>query len=118
MLAQPPTVPPLADQAGSTNTGYSVEAAVSNDRSGLSVTDVAVAVVVTPAVCAASPGPAALDATGRLVCASSTVPSTSVAVADGAAFAESHIVGATAVNTARPKRSFAVMFPVASADRV
>src|SRR2546430_13251468 len=111
MLAQPPTVPPLADQAGSTNTGYRVDAAVSNDRSGVRVTAVDVAVAATFATCAASPGPAGPEAAGRVGWASSTRPSTSVAGTPGAAFPQSPIVGATPVNTARPRPSVALVVP-------
>src|SRR2546423_10970383 len=94
MLAHPPTVPPLADQAGSRYTGYTVEAAVSNAWSGLRVTAVDVAVGATPPTCAASPGPTGPEATGRVGGAARTGPSASGGVAAGAAFSASPIVHA------------------------
>src|SRR2546423_13608864 len=99
MLAQPPTVPPLADQAGSRYTGYTVEAAVSNAWSGLRVTAVDVAGGGAPPPGGPPPRPTRAEAARPLGCASRTRPSAAGAGTHAAALAQGPPTAAPSAKT-------------------
>jgi hypothetical protein len=103
MVDQPLSLAPDGNQPGSMYTGYTVEVAVSSAWSGLRSIVPELVVTPTAAVWAVSPGPSALEAAGFLV-----LPMVPVV-------AESHMIGAGALNTACPAESAAVRLPVESA---